>query len=157
MGAVKFLKDLRKEVEAHRGVNHPFLCRIAQVPFTREDYKVFGLQHYALVGKFTLYLENLLLRAPDSMAKMWLAKVLVDEYGEGSDNKDHATLYLEYLKSCGVVPPEQRETPLHVNVRGFIVEHLRIVTKEAFLVGLGAVGPGHEWSIPKMFPSGSAQ
>jgi pyrroloquinoline quinone (PQQ) biosynthesis protein C len=35
----------------------------------------------------------------------------------------------------------------------FIAEHRRIVTEEPFLVGLGAVGPGHEWAIPKMFAS----
>ena len=33
----------------------------------------------------------------------------------------------------------------------FIREHRRIVTEEPFLVGLGAVGPGHEWAIPRMF------
>jgi pyrroloquinoline quinone (PQQ) biosynthesis protein C len=36
-------------------------------------------------------------------------------------------------------------------VVGFIREHYRICTQEPFLVGLGAVGPGHEWSIPTMF------
>ncbi len=152
MLAPEFLKQLRTEVEQHTGVNHPLLARVAQVPFTREDYRVFGLQHYALVGKFTLYLEHLLLRAPDPSAKMWLAKVLVDEYGEGSEGKDHATLYLEFLQATGVQLPEQLQTRLHADVTGFILEHLHIVTTEPFLVGLGAVGPGHEWSIPRMFP-----
>ena len=47
-----FLKELRKDVQSHVGVNHPLLCRVAHVPFTRQDYKIFGLQHYALVGNF---------------------------------------------------------------------------------------------------------
>ena len=87
-----FLKQLRREIETHPAVNHPMLARAAFVPFTREDYKIFGLQHYPLVGTFTTYMELLLLRAPHSDAKQWLAKVLVDEYGEGSDDKDHAEL-----------------------------------------------------------------
>ncbi len=152
MDAKTFLKRLRGEVESHTAVNHPLLARVAQVPFTREDYRIFGLQHYALVGNFTTYLEYLLLSAPDSDAKQWIAKVLVDEYGEGSDGKDHAELYREYLYTCGVVPGEEYETRLHKDVTGFIAEHLRICREEPFLVGLGAVGPGHEWSIPKMFP-----
>ena len=78
-----FLQQLRRDVERHPAVNHPLLARVAQVPFSREDYRVFGMQHYALVGTFTRYLELLLLRAPDSEAKLWLAKVLCDEYGEG--------------------------------------------------------------------------
>ena len=36
-------------------------------------------------------------------------------------------------------------------VTAFIVEHLKLCTEEPFLVGLGAVGPGHEWAIPTMF------
>lgn len=152
MSARRFLADLRAEVESHAGVNHPLLARAAHVPFTREDYRVFGLQHYALVGTFTRYLEELLLRAPDSDAKSWLAKVLVDEYGEGSEGKDHAELYREFLLATGAQPGDELATSLHTAVTGFVEEHLALVREEPFLVGLGAVGPGHEWSIPKMFP-----
>jgi pyrroloquinoline quinone (PQQ) biosynthesis protein C len=151
-GAVRFLRELRLEVEAHPGVNHMFLCRLAHVPFTREDYLVASTQHYPLVGTFTRYLEELLLRAPSSMAKSWLAKVLVDEYGEGSDGKDHRTLYREYLVAAGLKDDDEMDLELHPDVPSFIMEHLRICKEEPFLVGLGAVGPGHEWSIPKMFP-----
>ncbi len=152
MDGASFLKVLREEASCHPGVTHPFLCRIAHVPFTREDYRIFGLQHYALVGNFTTYLEYLLISAPDSDAKQWIAKVLVDEYGEGSDGKDHAELYREYLRSTGAANGEEYNTRLHVAVTSFIAEHLRICRDEPFLVGLGAVGPGHEWSIPHMFP-----
>ena len=48
-----FLRDLRDEVETHPGVNHVFLARCATSPFTREDYRVMGLQHFPLVGLFT--------------------------------------------------------------------------------------------------------
>jgi pyrroloquinoline-quinone synthase len=151
MEARKFLAELRVEVETHVGVNHPLLARVAHVPFTKEDYKVFGLQHYALVGNFTKYLELLLLTAPDSQAKQWIAKVLVNEYGEGSDDKDHAELYREFLTACGAAPGEELRTHLHASVTGFIEEHRRLCKEEPFLVGLGALGPGHEWSIPRMF------
>lgn len=147
----EFLATLRADVLAHTAVNHPLLGRVAHVPFVREDYRVFGLQHYALVGCFTTYLELLLLAAPDSDAKQWIAKVLIDEYGEGSEGKDHAELYREFLRATGVAEGEELDVPLHADVTGFIAEHLRICREEPFLVGLGALGPGHEWSIPKMF------
>ncbi len=147
-----FLSRLRVLVRSHTAVNHPMLTRLAHVPFTREDFKVLGLQHYALVGMFTGYLERLLFTAPDSDAKQWLAKVLVDEYGEGSDGKDHTTLYREYLISAGATEAELLDTPLHTAVTEFVRTHLRLCMEEPFLVGLGAVGPGHEWSIPHMFP-----
>jgi pyrroloquinoline quinone (PQQ) biosynthesis protein C len=150
--AKDFLARLRVEIETHPAVNHIFLNRCATSPFSREDYRIFGENHYPLVCVFTSYLERLLCRAPSSDAKLWLAKVLVDEYGEGSDGKDHTTLYREYLLAAGATEAELMQTPLHQDVTGFVREHLRMSTAEPFLVGLGAVGPGHEWSIPHMFP-----
>jgi pyrroloquinoline-quinone synthase len=151
VNAREFLAGLRREVESHVAVNHPLLARLAHVPFSRADYRVMGMQHYALVGHFTWYLEQLLIRAPDSEAKQWLAKVLVNEYGEGSDGKDHAELYRGFLGATGGAPGEELTTPLHPDVTGFVVEHRRICREEPFLAGLGAVGPGHEWTIPLMF------
>lgn len=151
MQAPEFLKELRREVETHPAVNHVFLARVGTTPFTREDYRVFGLQHYPLVGTFCRYMEHLLLLGPDSNSKSWIAKVLVDEYGEGSHGEDHAQLYRKFLTACGVGPGEEDEEPLDPRVTAFIRTHLRLVTEEPFLVGLGALGPGHEWSIPRMF------
>ncbi len=147
-----FLTSLRHEVERHPGVNHLFLQRCATSPFSREDYRVLGENHYPLVCVFTNYLERLLVRAPSSAAKSWLAKVLIDEYGEGSDGHDHASLYADFLRAAGSTVFDQPATSLvHAPAARFIAEHRRIVTEEPFLVGLGAVGPGHEWAIPKMF------
>lgn len=147
---MSFLEDLRREVETHPAVNHLFLNRLATTPFARQDYAVFAENHFPLVCVFTSYLERLLIRAPTSDAKLWLAKVLVDEYGEGSEGKDHATLYESFLRSAGGRPKRSGDTA-PAPARAFIEEHVRIVEREPFLVGLGAVGPGHEWAIPKMF------
>lgn len=146
-----FLADLRREVAAHPGVGHSVLGRMRTDPRGRADFRVIAVQHYPLVAVFTRYLEILLLRAPDAPAKTWLAKVLVDEYGEGSRGLDHATLYRSFLRAAGVAPDAERRAPLHPCVTEFVFEHLRIVAREPFLVGLGAVGPGHEWAIPAMF------
>ncbi len=147
-----YLTSLRHEVERHPGVNHLFLQRCATSPFSREDYRVFGENHFPLVCVFTNYLERLLLRAPSSAAKSWLAKVLIDEYGEGSDGHDHASLYATFLRAAGSkVPEHPSASRVPTPAADFIAEHRRIVTEEPFLVGLGAVGPGHEWAIPRMF------
>lgn len=146
-----WLDDLRLEVERHPAVNHLLLARLATGPYTRRDYREFALQHYPLVGHFTRYMELLLLRAPSSEQKLWLAKVLVDEYGEGSEGEDHAQLYAHYLRALGVPDGAELTTTLCSAVWEFVGEHLRICREEPFLVGLGALGPGHEWAIPKMF------
>ena len=150
-GAQKFLADLREEIETHPAVNHLFLNRLATSPFSRQDYRVFAENHYPLVCVFTHYLERLLVRAPDSEAKLWLAKVLVDEYGEGSEGKDHSTMYARYLQAAGGDPERVRAQRVPPPAHAFIATHRRIVSERPFLEGLGAVGPGHEWAIPKMF------
>ncbi len=151
--ARRFLRELREEIRLHPAVNHIFLNRVATMPFTKEDYLVFGLQHYPLVCCFTYYMENLLLAAPDSNAKQWLAKVLVDEYGEGTDGDDHSTLYAAYLRSAGADDQTLRGTVLSRGSIDFIQTHVAMTRREPFLVGLGAIGPGHEWAIPHMFAS----
>ncbi len=147
----EFLRGLHEEVANHAGIGHSLLGRMELDPKRRDDFKIFSSQHYPLVGTFTRYLELLLLNAPSSDAKVWLAKVLVDEYGERSDGQDHAAHYRIFMKACGWKDEEIEHVRLHPAVTGFIAEHLRLCTEEPFLVGLGAVGPGHEWAIPTMF------
>lgn len=151
MDARAFLAALHDEVANHAGVGHSLLGRMDIDPRSREDFRIFAAQHYPLVGTFTRYLELLLLRAPSSDEKVWLAKVLVDEYGERSAGQDHAAHYRVFMRACGLRDDELDGAPLHPAVTGFLHEHLRLCTQEPFLVGLGAVGPGHEWAIPTMF------
>lgn len=146
-----FLADLRSQILRHPGVGHSLLGRMNTDPRSRFDFRVLAGQHYALVGNFMRYMELLLLNAPDSRAKSWLAKVLVDEYGERSAGEDHAELYAHFMHAAGIRPGEEADQPLHPDVVDFIREHYRICTQEPFLVGLGALGPGHEWAIPTMF------
>ena len=151
MDARAFLKDLHGEVAHHAGVGHSLLGRMHIDPRARADFRIFSGQHYPLVGTFTRYLELLLLNAPSSDEKVWLAKVLVDEYGERSAGQDHAAHYRIFMRACGWTDDEMDGIRLHPAVTGFIADHLRWCTEEPFLFGLGAVGPGHEWAIPTMF------
>lgn len=146
-----FLAALREEILRHPGVGHSLLGRMNTDPRSRFDFKILASQHFALVGNFTRYMELLLLNAPDSEARCWLAKVLVDEYGERSEGEDHAQLYMHFMHAAGIAPGTEYDHPLHPEVVHFIREHFRICTQEPFLVGLGALGPGHEWAIPTMF------
>ncbi|MEX1023671.1 MAG: iron-containing redox enzyme family protein [Planctomycetota bacterium] len=143
-----WLAALEAEVLAHPALDHPLLTRLG-AGAAPEAWAAFGRQHHALVGCFTTYMELLLVNAPDSTQKLWLAKVLVDEYGEGSHGKDHAVLYREWLARVGV--GELEHTPLAAEVWDFVGTHLALVRDEAFVVGLGALGPGHEWAIPSLF------
>lgn len=144
---------LQREIERSRAVTHPLLMRAGRGELTRDQYARFGGQHVALVGVFTRYLELLLLATDDSSQKLWLAKVLVDEYGEGSNGHDHAELYAHFLARLGSDGDARDRTPLAPAVWRHVGAHLALCREQPFLVGLGAFGPGHEWAIPPMFAS----
>ncbi len=137
--ARQFLKALREEIRSHPGVGHSLLSRMLMDPRTKHDFRVLASQHYPLVANFTAYMELLLLRAPTSEAKSWIAKVLVDEYGERSHGADHPKAYRAFMHAAGIEPGGESDFPLHPDVGEFIQEHYRICTEEPFLVGLGAV------------------
>ena len=132
-----FLASLHEEIAAHPGVGHSLLTRMHTDPRTKHDFKILASQHYPLVANFTNYMELLLVRAPNSQAKCWLAKVLVDEYGERSDGLDHSQIYQQFMDACGIAADQIDSFPLHPEVVAFILEHYRICTEEPFLVGLG--------------------
>ena len=145
-----FLADLKVEVAEHPGVNHTFLARVGTAPSLARTQ---GLRSAALpVGRDVHELHGAPARQRTGHhVQVLLAKVLVDEYGEGSDGDDHAVLYRHFLTCCGVQPGEEDTVVLHSAVRDFIHTHLVLCSQRPFLVGLGALGPGHEWAIPRMF------
>ena len=73
--------------------------------------------------------------------------MLVDEYGGGSDGHDQPTVYDKFVRATGFADFSTVARP----AADFVLTHRRLMRERPFLEGLGAVGPGHEWSIPSMF------
>src|SRR5262249_36610034 len=101
---------------------------------------------------FITYMEKLLLNAPDSPSKLCIAKILLDEYGEDAKGDDHPALFRKFLHAAGASDAQIMGTPLDREAISLVRKHLALCGQEHFLVGLGAIGPGHELTIPKMFP-----
>lgn len=55
------------------------------------------------------------------------------------------------MRDQALDPAGVQRSPVPDPALRFVETHRRIVRQDPFLVGLGAVGPGHEWAIPKMF------
>ncbi|MFZ5875210.1 MAG: TenA family transcriptional regulator [Nitrospirota bacterium] len=161
--ATNFIKSLEAEILAHEAVRHPFLARFASEPLTIEQVKAFGLQHYQLVRVFTTYMTNLLPKIPDHDAAELFRHVFDDEFGAVSGRdasvgqatifRSHVHLYRDFLAAMGVRDEEWGRTRPLPETDAYIRGHLALTRDEDFRVGLGAVGPGHEFSIPTMFKS----
>jgi len=148
----EFVQKLREEVEAHSAVTHPFLRRFAAGGLTRLQIWGYASQHYYLVGFFTAYLEAIAARTPDAEVRRLLRDILEDEYMRRQYfERSHLALYRRFMRAVGFEDGDWDLVSLMPATRAFVELHLDM-TLRSWLEALGAVGPGHEWAIPLMFP-----
>jgi hypothetical protein len=144
-GCVMTFSDLRKKSKRIRPSITSFSTAL------HEPVREAGLSRVRRepLSKLTVFTSYLGAIAPSRVKDMAGEGARRQEYGEGSEGMDHATLYAKFLSAAGATSPSFHcaRSPTR---RSRSSKHRRIVI-EPFLVGLGAVGPGHEWAIPKMF------
>jgi pyrroloquinoline-quinone synthase len=147
-----FVQALWAEVERHPAVAHPFLRRFAEGGLARWQIWGYASQHYRLVGSFTAYLEAIAGRTPDPEVRRLLRDILEDEYMRPQAfERSHPALYRRFMRAVGFEEGAWDRVPTLPATRAFIAGHLDM-TFRSWLEALGAVGPGHEWAIPRMFP-----
>ena len=140
---------LERDALRHPALCHPFLKRFAAEDLSIEQIRAFGLQHYQLVRIFTTYMTNLTARMPEWAEP--LRPVFDDEYGGHSILRSHVHLYRDFLESLGLKPEDWGSARLEPETRSFIDAHLELTREGDISEALGAIGPGHELSIPVMF------
>jgi pyrroloquinoline-quinone synthase len=151
MPAATYLAALEEEIAAHPAVHHPFLTQFASEPLTIHQLRSFGLQHYQLVKIFVTYMTNLVPRIPDQDAASLFRSVFDDEFGQHTIFNSHPAMYRSFLRSLGLDDADGGRVALLPETSEFIELHLELTRSAHFLCGLGAIGPGHEFSIPTMF------
>lgn len=147
-----FVDALRAEVERHPAVSHPFLHRFARGGLARWQIWAYASQHYRLVCLFTAYLEAVAHWTPDGELRRGLRAILEQEYMRAEQSeRSHPALYRRFMRAVGFAEGEWDRVPALPATDAFIRLHLDM-TLRSWLEALGAVGPGHEWAIPRMFP-----
>ncbi len=149
----EFVRRLREESCRHAAITHSFLTRFAAGGLARWQIWAYASQHYRLVGFFPTYLEAVVARTPDAQAREWLREILEDEYVKSrSFERSHSALYRRFLGAIGFEEGAWETVAWLPATRAFVQTHLDL-TLRSWLLGLGAIGPGHEWAIPLMFPA----
>jgi pyrroloquinoline-quinone synthase len=147
-----FVQALWAEVERHPALTHPFFRRFDEGGLARWQIWGYASQHYRLVGSFTAYLEAIAGRTPDPEVRRLLRDILEDEYMRPQAfERSHPALYRRFMRAVGFEEGAWDRVPTLPATRAFIAGHLDM-TFRSWLETLGAVGPGHEWAIPRMFP-----
>jgi pyrroloquinoline-quinone synthase len=146
-----FIEELQSEIEKHEAVNHPFLKKFSTLPLTLEQIRAFGLQHYQLVKIFVNYMTNLQPRIPDPSTSALFRHVYEDEFGQHTIFRSHPALYRNFLKSLGLEDNDWGRVTHLPETEDFVEMHKEMTRDDDFRIALGAIGPGHEFSIPPMF------
>lgn len=150
----KFIKDLNEEVRRHPALHHPFLELVSSKKFSKKTWLAFAQQLYPHVHFFIPYMEEMLLNTFDMNAKLIVAKILLDEYGEDAGGKSHPELFRRFARACGGegVDKTLLTAPLDASIVGLVETHMKLCRDEPFLVSIGAIGQAHEFAIAYLFP-----
>jgi pyrroloquinoline-quinone synthase len=146
-----FITELQHEIEHHEAVHHPFLKKFVSLPLSMEQVQTFGLQHYQLVKIFVNYMTILEPKIPDPSTSRLFRKVYEDELGQHTIFRSHPALYRHFLKKLGLQDNDWGRVAPLPETTGFVEAHMEMTRDDDFRIGLGAIGPGHEFSIPFMF------
>jgi pyrroloquinoline quinone (PQQ) biosynthesis protein C len=156
----QFMKDLNEEVKGHPAIHHSFLETVSSRPFSRRAWLAFAQQLYPHVHFFIPYMEEMLLNTFDMNAKLIVAKILLDEYGEDAEGASHPELFRRFVRACGgtegdaslLKTPLQQATVDLVEKHILVEKHMTLCREGSFLQAIGAIGPAHEYAIGFLFP-----
>jgi pyrroloquinoline quinone (PQQ) biosynthesis protein C len=150
-----FIKQLNDEVRQHPAIkNNSFLEMVQTRKFSRKAWLAFAQQLYPHVHFFIPYMEELLLNTFDMNAKLIVAKILLDEYGEDAAGDSHPELFRQFVRACGGKEADESllTTKLQPESIHLVETHMQLCRDEHFLVGIGTIGQAHEFAIAYLFP-----
>lgn len=149
---VQFIKDLNEEVRNHPAIHHSFLELVSSRPLKKSTWLTFSQQLYPHCHFFIPYMEEMLLNTFDMNAKLIVAKILLDEYGEDAGGKSHPELFRKFTRACGGDDASLMDSPLDAATIHLVETHMKICRDEPFLMSIGAIGEAHEFAIAYLFP-----
>ena len=96
-------------------------------------------------------MTNILPKIPDKDAADLFRVVFDDEFGQHTIFRSHPALYRNCLRGLGLSDETWGRLKRLPEVTQYLEAHLQLTREEDFMIGLGAVGPAHEFAIPTMF------
>ena len=153
--AYSFLHELNKELGSHRAVNHPFLHKIKDL--NTEQLRIFASQFYLYVRMFPRLMGAVVYTVPDETARLPLILNLINECGglkylERMDNSHtHPALFRVFTRALGIKDADLEKTAPLPSTKKFIEKYEQLYLHSPFLKAMGAVGPGTECIVSKMY------
>ncbi len=161
VSASDFVDKLQQDCLDHEALNHSYLKRFENKELNKDQVKIFAEQYYCFSRHFARYLAALVAITPDEGARAPLIKNLGEEYGarqeenqEMDAERTHPAIFRMFLRSVGIdTSPEALDAikPLP-ETKLFVDKYLNIRFLN-YIEAFGALGPGTEYIVPKMYTS----
>src|SRR5205823_3301493 len=107
MNRVSFWSGLDELIHQYDLLTHPFYQAWMNGELSREDIREYAAEYYNHVASFPVYLREFASTLPDSELKQKVLRSLWEEIGmDGSDNRAHNLLWLDFAVAAGAIPGE---------------------------------------------------
>ncbi|WUH95242.1 iron-containing redox enzyme family protein [Streptomyces sp. NBC_00433] len=136
-------ENLRRFVDKHRVLQHPFLARVAAGGADREHLVAWGLQERHVSYAFPRSIGLLISYADDFRMRTVLAENLWEEFGEGDSDRAHAVLLDNLLGSMGVGRDQLDSLPTE-GTTAFLTTQRELTTSSVWR-GVGAFCYANEY------------
>jgi pyrroloquinoline-quinone synthase len=161
VSASDFVDKLQEDCLNHKALNHSYLKRFENRELTKNHVKIFAEQYYCFSRHFSRYLAALVAITPDEGARAPLIKNLGEEYGaRQEENRDmdpeltHPAIFRAFLRSVGIdTSPEALNAIKPLPETKLFVDKYLNIRYLNYIEAFGALGPGTEYIVPKMYTS----
>jgi len=161
VSASDFVDKLQEDCLKHKALNHSYLKRFDNRELNKDHIKLFAEQYYCFSRHFSRYLAALVAITPDEGARAPLIKNLGEEYGaRQEENRDmdpeltHPAIFRAFLRSVGIdTSPEALNAIKPLPETKLFVDKYLNIRYLNYIEAFGALGPGTEYIVPKMYTS----
>lgn len=146
----RLLVDLEELVE--RVVEPAFIRRLTAGDVTPDGVRTFACEYLYYCERFPRVVCAVAMNVPEDRTRLALVQNLWDEHGQGDVNQSHRELYYRFVEALGLDLTDARERASTVT-RKYVDDLFGYCQNSGFLHGLGALGPGTEYTTTRQYSS----
>jgi pyrroloquinoline quinone (PQQ) biosynthesis protein C len=147
------LLNIEKKVNSHNIILHPFLEKLRNGGYSKEQIKIFVTQQFYFSNQFPRCLGALWCRISDHEISLPLMKFLTIEHWGSSEQGAHWTLYEKVLAFFDLTINELKASQPFDETKTYLDFRFDLCLNGTVEEGLGCMGFAHELVNEKIFKS----
>ena len=143
--------DIENEVNAHGILHHPFLMKLQDGGYNKNQLKIRASQQFHFSHQFPRCLGALWCRISDYTVSLPLIKFLTIEHWGSEQEGAHRKLYSQVVEYFGMTIDELKNTAPFQETSDYLDYRFNVCISAPVEEGLGCMGFAHELVNEKIF------